>query len=493
MRSIRARLTAWNGGIIAAVLFAFTSATYFLLRHGTIEQVDQAGLQHLRAMMVAAQSLPPDMQPTLAGDALSRELIRRGYDASVDSTGTAVVSRNQDIENINVEARASSELIAYRAQMSKAVLRNVREQQKRRTDSTAALIFTSTRGEISERIFVRTISVASLRMTIVAIESMEEVEALLSQARTLIAIAIPGFFVLALLIGYAQAKRALAPLARMTRQARSIGARNLDSRLTVENHEDELGRMAETFNEVLDRADRALEQQRHFTADASHELRTPVAIIRGEADVALDASNPSVKELRDSLSVIRGGSEQLSRTVNDMFLLARADAGQVELRLAACNLSDVAQDVVRSVRTIAAQKAVQVNVDSRDDLEVIADESLLRRALSNLVENAIKHAPSRGVIQVSAERAMGQVRILVSDDGPGVPEHARALIFDRFYRVDSARGHDGSQLGAGAGLGLAIAREIAELHGGTLKIADSAGVGATFVLSLPVGTVDSAA
>lgn len=315
MRSIRARLTAWNGGIIAVVLFAFTSATYFLLRHGTIEQVDQAGLQHLRAIMVAAQSLPPDMQPTLAGDALSRELIRRGYDASVDSSGTAVVSRNQDIENINVEARASSELIAYRAQLSKAVLRNVRERQKGHRDTTRALIFTSRRGEFCERIFVRTIPVASLHMTIVAIESMEEVEELLSQARTLIAIAIPMFSVLALLIGYAQAKRALAPLARMTEQARSIGARNLDSRLTVENPADELGRMAETFNEVLDRADRALEQQRHFTADASHELRTPVAIIRGEADVALDTSNPTLKGLRDSLSVIRGGSEQLSRTV----------------------------------------------------------------------------------------------------------------------------------------------------------------------------------
>lgn len=157
----------------------------------------------------------------------------------------------------------------------------------------------------------------------------------------------------------------------------------------------------------------------------------------------------------------------------------------MELRLAPCNLSDVAQEIVRSVRTIAAQKAVQVSVDSRHDLEVVADESLLRRALTNLVENAIKHAPSRGVIHVNAERTMGQVRIFVSDDGPGVPPHARSLIFDRFYRVDSARGHDGSQLGAGAGLGLAIAREIAELHGGTLMLAESARVGATFVLSLP--------
>ncbi|MEO7522298.1 MAG: ATP-binding protein, partial [Gemmatimonas sp.] len=244
--------------------------------------------------------------------------------------------------------------------------------------------------------------------------------------------------------------------------------------------------LAGAFNAVLDRVDAALEQQHRFTADASHELRTPVAIIRSEAEVALDAAWRTPEEYRDALGVIRDGSEQLSRIVNDMFLLARSDAGQAAIGRAPIYLDELATDVVRSMSALAAARGIRLALNALDEVAYLGDEALLKRVLVNLLDNAIKHAPSGSVVTVALHTRSDGHALSVTDAGAGVPTAARALVFNRFFRADEARSrHDGGR-GTGAGLGLSIAREIAELHGGRLWLHEPAAGTTTFELVLPL-------
>ncbi|MEP7348103.1 MAG: HAMP domain-containing sensor histidine kinase, partial [Gemmatimonadaceae bacterium] len=280
-------------------------------------------------------------------------------------------------------------------------------------------------------------------------------------------------------------------IAAMTAEARRIGSRNVHERLSVGNPGDELGQLAITFNEVLQRVDSALEQQRRFTADASHELRTPVALIRAEADVALSEGAASDGEYRAALSVIRDGSQQLSRIVNDLFLLARADAGQTVMSPHVMYLDELVSSTVQSMRLLADAKHIQLHVLPLAEVSFQADEELLRRALFNLLDNAIRYSPDASQVHVALERDEKWYRIAVTDDGPGIGADDQLHIFERFFRGDSSRAHSESANGAGAGLGLAIAREIAELHGGQLRLRRSDASGSSFELILPAtGSVE---
>jgi len=290
---------------------------------------------------------------------------------------------------------------------------------------------------------------------------------------------------LALLLGYGLAGQMLAPVAAMSAQAKGIGARTMHDRLTVQNPHDEMGELAGEFNAVLDRLDAALEQQHHFTADASHELRTPVAIIRTEAEVALGGEARSTAEYCDSLRVILDGSEQLSRIVNDMFLLARTDAGQATITRNPLYLDELATDTMRSMTSLATARGVSLALVAPGEVLYHGDEALLRRVLANLLDNALKHAPHGTTVTVTLDELPDGYRLAVTDVGAGIPESARPFVFDRFFRADEARARVGGAPGSGAGLGLSIAREIVELHGGRLSLREPAEPGTTFDLFLP--------
>lgn len=489
MLSIRARLTVWNGGVIAAILLAFAATSYGLLKHGTMEQVDQTGREHLRTIVLAAQS----MNQTPVGDSraiirLANELTVRGYYTLLDSGSNIIVASARRLgiaERENSEEQIDVKSVApANSRLFTAIAAHLEDSQVEQR--SIALTIDGENG--GTRAHLRVVMMGGSRVALVAAEPLDEVDELLTQAQAIIVIAIPLLVGLALGVGYLQARSALAPVAAMTAQAQSIGARTLDQRLAVLNPHDELGQLATTFNQVLDRVDGALDQQRQFTADASHELRTPVAIIRSEADVALDAPDPTMDEFREALTVVRNGSEQLSRIVNDMFLLARADAGQAVPRLEPLYLNDLLADIARSMRSVAATRSVRIEVTAPDEMPAVADEELLRRAVINLVDNAIKYAPAESCVAVSASTSTDGHHIIVSDAGPGIPQESRALVFNRFYRADNARSANQSSHGSGAGLGLAIAREIAELHGGQLTLVDYPnGNGRTsFCLLLPL-------
>ena len=223
----------------------------------------------------------------------------------------------------------------------------------------------------------------------------------------------------------------------------------------------------------------SLRVQRQFMADASHELRTPVSVIQSAADVALSRADRGASEYREAIAIVGTEAKRLSRLVDDMLVLARADAGGYPLHPVHLYLNDLVDECRRAVDVLARERGVAVRASVAADLPMRGDESLLRRMLLNVVQNAVAHTPPGGAVTIDVEPNGHQVAIRVRDEGAGVPEADRVRIFDRFVQLDAAR------RSAGAGLGLPIARWIAEAHGGSLELEDSRPTGSTFVIALP--------
>jgi signal transduction histidine kinase len=254
----------------------------------------------------------------------------------------------------------------------------------------------------------------------------------------------------------------------------------------VANPRDELGRLAETFNELLARLEASLDQQRQFMADASHELRTPVTIARTAARVALQQPTRAEGEYRETLDIVEQETIRLSRIVDDMFTLTRADAGNYPMRLTPMYLDEVVDDAVRAARVMGASRGISVEVACVHPAPFAGDEDLIRRLIINVLDNAIRFSPASGTVRVALDRAGDEYALSVSDQGPGIAADAQAKIFERFYRVTAARTHEGDGGGGGAGLGLALAKWIAQAHGGDIRLATSSRLGSTFVMMLPV-------
>ena len=296
---------------------------------------------------------------------------------------------------------------------------------------------------------------------------------------------------IAALGGLFLARQSLAPVVAMSEQARQMGAGSLDQRLPVANPRDELGRLAVTFNELLGRLSTAFAQQRRFMADASHELRTPLSVVHTTAGVTLEQPHRDESEYRESIRMMDEQARRLSRIVEDMFTLARADSGRYPLRKEKFYLDELVNETARTAEILASGKGVAITVNDSSEAPVYGDEDLLRRMILNLLENAIKYTPPKGSVRLSLIRRQQEYRIEVSDTGTGIPEAAQSEVFSRFYRVDTARSRsDGA--GGGAGLGLAIARWIAEAHGGSLSLVSSDPDGTTFVAVIPATEGDPA-
>jgi signal transduction histidine kinase len=241
---------------------------------------------------------------------------------------------------------------------------------------------------------------------------------------------------------------------------------------------------------LLNRLSESFDRQRRFMADASHELRTPVAILRGESEVALSQQARSPDEYRESLDVMHHESERLTRIVEDLFTLTRADAGQYPLQPTDFYLDELVAECVHSARTLAQAKKISLTFEGAPESLIHADESLVRRMLLNLLDNAIKYTREFGRVTVSCQRNGREYAVNIADTGCGIPAEMRPRIFERFFRADKARSHSEND-GGGAGLGLAISRWIAEAHHGRLELARSDSTGSTFSAYLPADTIPS--
>jgi len=292
----------------------------------------------------------------------------------------------------------------------------------------------------------------------------------------LLALATPVALGLALLGGSRIARLALGPVDEMTRTAAAIDAAHAGERLPDPGRDDELGRLARTLNAMLDRLERALGRERRFAADASHELRTPLGVMSAELDVALRRPGDAAPS-REVLDSVREEVGRMSRMVENLLVLSRADSvAGVELARSDTDLLDLAVGVVARLQPVAAERGIEVRLEGAPVHRAV-DPELLAHALSNLVENALKYGEGPVTVRVLDGEAP---RIEVADHGPGIAEEDLAHVFDRFYRVDRARGRETG----GAGLGLAITRAVVEAHGGEVSVASRVGEGSTFTIAL---------
>ena len=326
-------------------------------------------------------------------------------------------------------------------------------------------------------------------------------EAQLQSLLLTLLLATPATLLLSAIGGYWLATRAMRPVRVITRAAGDISESDLHRRLNLGSN-DELGELAATFDRMLDRLEAAFKRQRQFTTDASHELRTPLTIVNLEVNRAL--SQPRTPgEYREALATIQTENEQMAHLVNDLLVLARADAGQALLRCEQVDISDVALDVVERLLPLANQQGVELSTGDLPELEVTGDRVYLSQMITNLVENAIKYSTGNcKQVRIETSAATNSTRasqalVRVSDSGPGIaPEHL-AHIFERFYRVDKARTHPGDsptqgndEMG-GSGLGLSIVQWVAQAHGGSVTVESHPGEGSVFEVKLPLASSDA--
>jgi len=291
--------------------------------------------------------------------------------------------------------------------------------------------------------------------------------------------ALAALFAASLAVGWVIAGRVLAPIAHITSVAREIQARELSRRIELHGPDDELKRLADTFDSMLARLDLAFASQRRFVADASHELRTPLAIIKANLDLALTDAQASDESRATAAAVIKRAIDRMARLTDDLLALARLDApasGREPVPLGA-----LLEDAREEFAAAATARAVELETAVMPGRIVQGDRDVLKRAVTNLLDNAIRVAPEGSTVRLSHGELNGWAWLAVADDGPGIaPEH-REWIFDRFWRADDAR----SRPGGGSGLGLAIVRQIAEAHRGSVDVFSDPGEGATFVIWLP--------
>jgi heavy metal sensor kinase len=450
--SLRSRLTLWYSGLLLLAIALFSATVLSLYWRLALEQSDDAleALSATAANVVVAELAE---HATLAEAAREMESVVRHPDYVV-----AVID----------PAGVPTRPLPAGLPVSSAV-----------TASSGVSLTTVKKADGTEwRVAVRAAAWNGQGFTVALAAPMREV---VEQWDTLLeacATGVPFVLAIAAIGGWLLGRRGLRPLSEIALQSRTITAREPDSRLAVPDAGAELEDVARSFNRVLDRLGTALSTQRRFMADASHELRTPVSIMATAADVTLSQPTRDESEYRDALAVVAQQSARLARLVDDMLVLARADAGGYPVNRTELDLDAIVDGCVAELGSRASAKGIRVT-SHLVPISVTADEGLLRRMLLNLLGNALTYTPEGGEVDVRLVPEPGAVSIQVADTGPGIAPADRERVFERFVRLDPARAQ------GGAGLGLAIARWVAEAHGGRLELLRSGPGGSVFSATIP--------
>jgi two-component system OmpR family sensor kinase len=475
--SVRVRLTFWYTGVLALFLIVLSLAAYFMFWRSTRQRTDNdlSELSDAFLTTLQAELLPnpgPEGPKLAAQEAIIEHRFRDHVFVVLDPEGNVLIL-SQDLPGYE----SIPEGLLSSGGFRKLVDASSFTSGGRRLQDVRG-------GRSGYRGLVRRFPVDGKTYTLVILQSLHVQREMLEGVAATFAWVIPIAVVLASVGGYFLARKSLAPVVAMSDQAGRIGAANLHERLSVQNEKDELGHLAASFNQLLERVDQSFERQRRFMSDVSHELRTPVAILRGESEVALSRTERPAEEYRESLSVLHAEAQRLTRIVDDLFTLTRADAGQYPLEPRDFYLDELVADCAHATRTLALPKRISLTYEIPEELPIRADEGLLRRMILNLLDNAIKYTPAGGCVTVSWRRADGEYELSVTDTGQGIPVELQPRIFERFFRADKARTRSETD-GGGAGLGLSIARWIAEAHHGRLLLTRSDSAGSTFTAFLP--------
>jgi len=459
-KNLRTRLTVFYSALLAGalVLYAVCVSAFFL--HNLREQLDA--------------SLDRDVE-TVEG-----ELVM-GPDGRVDLTSHEGEADEDELEGgYFLEVLGSDGAVLYRSnQLIGQMLGPVPTDREPRERGHAASL------RLKSGTLVRTITrhhrLPGGRLVMVRLGVSEEPYwREFWEMVGILAIGLPVIVVFVFIAGRLLAARALKPVEVMAKRAAEITADRLNERITIKDPDDELGQLGTAFNATLARLESSFAQLRRFTADASHELRTPLTAIRSVGEVALGKGG-SESYYRDTIGSMLEETNRLTKLVDSLLTMSRADAGRVALHFSPVSLLELAKESANLLEVLAEEKGQSIRVESSETIRVNADRTILRQAFVNLIDNAVKFSPEKGIIQIRVREDGSDAIVEVQDDGPGVPVEHRARIFERFYRVDRAR----ARQEGGTGLGLSIVEWAVTVHRGTVEVDCESGRGSIFRVRLP--------
>ncbi|HEX3142647.1 MAG TPA: heavy metal sensor histidine kinase [Pyrinomonadaceae bacterium] len=455
--SVRLRLTLWYAGVLAVSLVVFGLLVYYAAANIFYQRQDEA-LRSTAETVASAymQELEEEQSIPKANEVVLAEMVFPNRYVEVTDANGQVVAWSANLTGRVLTIPAENLARARQQAISFAVINKLR----------VAVVPLSANKELGYAVVAEPLSV---------------IDEGLRRLRNYFFAGVPLILLLASIGGYFLARKSLSPIALMNRQTRRITAENLSARLDIMNARDELGSLALTINDLLARLDDSFKEQQRFVADASHELRTPLAVLRGETEVALSQTRHA-DEYKASLALIKDEAERLSRIVEDLFILARQPFDRPTVAKHPVQLDRTVAECGRAAQVLAAQKNLKLTVAANAPVRLQGDDELLQRMILNLLDNAVKYTPAGGEISIELTTSNGDARIVVRDNGIGIPARDQPNVFDRFYRVDKAR----SRALGGAGLGLSITRWVAEIHGGRVSVASGAG-GSVFTVQLPTG------
>ena len=486
IRSIRARLIFWYTLLVLGTLLMFGGASYYYTNKSLSENLDNSLRNEVRWVR---DYIEPQASKVKAGKRYTEAIIRRkakeplpgikrtaedSLEAEADEVWSHIFRHTlRSRKKTYIQIADNSGIIAYRSYNLGTDSLVVRDSIPMYTASVAT-------GELSGEP-IRVAAVREKNFIYFVGYPLAELRDLMDSLYLIFLLLLPVALGVSIFGGLALANKALRPVDEITTRARKITAENLDQTIPPLDVDDEIGRLTATFNEMIRRLHSSFAQVKEFSADASHELRTPLTIIRGEIELALRSAR-TPEEYREILESTLEEIMRLTSIIDNLLTLAKADKGTYQAHFSEVDLRSLVEELLEDSEVLAQRKGIHIRLLKNSPVTIVGDRIRLRQLFLNIVDNAIKYTPEGGAVSLSMDSENGSAVFEVEDTGIGIPEQETEKIFNRFYRVDKARSRD---LG-GAGLGLSIARWIAEMHRGTITVRSQPQKGSTFTIMLPI-------
>ena len=461
-RNLRTRLTLLYASLLTAALLVYAGCVSAFFLHNLQEQLN-ASLDRDVETVEGILQMAPDGRVVLRsheGEAAEKSDLDRGYLLEVWSHDGRLLYRTEELAGRGLELPSENVTL-----IKKEAAHSVRLPSGTRVRLVSRITHHLGGGEP-----------VLVRLAV----SEEPLWREFREMLTVLALGLPLVVALVVITGYLVAARALRPVDSMAQRAAAITAEHLSERLVIENPDDELGQLGTAFNATLARLHGSFDQLRRFTADASHELRTPLTAIRSVGEVSLRKQG-NEKYYRDVIGSMLEETTRLTQLVDSLLTMSRADAGRIQLHSDETPLLDFARETASVLEVLAEEKEQTLSIEGDRSVSAVIDRTILRQALLNLIDNAIKYSPHGGSIVVRVQGNSPEAVLEVWDSGPGIPQEHRSLIFERFYRIDRAR----SRTEGGTGLGLSIAQWAVTAHLGSIEVRCEPGEGSVFRIRLP--------
>ena len=459
---IKWKLTLWYGAILALILVVFSSGVYIYFQNGLQKSIDA---KITSIAQVLSSSMTESHSQSVFGNFeryLENVLGRRpkGKLVQIIDTSGKIGAKMNDIETDSVPASFENLQKALKGEIAYETI-----------------------GERRPRLRMITFPIVENKKVTSIIQvgtSLEDFDETMTKLLLILVVGIPTSLCATILVGYFLAKKALKPVDQIRKAAVKISSTNLEERIDVKGRKDELSRLAETFNAMIARLKESFSRINQFSLDVSHELKTPLTILKGETEVALrkDREKEEYKNLlKSSLEEV----DRMTKIIDDLLFLSKADPKDVRLNLENVSLRELIIEVCSDMQIFAGKKGIELSVGELGEAKVRGDELKLRRMFLNIVENGIKYTQPGGKVAVSSFANGGYVQVNVKDNGAGIGEEDLRYVFDRFYQADRSRRREG-----GTGLGLSISKWIAEAHKGSIQVESQVRNGSLFSIKLPI-------